>query len=499
MLLNIPVDVDNTKPIYLQIADHVTALAVSGQLMAGTRLPPSRTLAEQLTVHRSTIVNAYEELKARGVIEARQGSGSTIATGLQVQKPAQLRPIHYSDHPQNLMNIMWDTNRVEGMISLALGAPADELMPVDDFEAMRARALRRDRARAYNYEDPAGHEPLRRAIATDLGRHGVLVSPDDVVVTFGAGDALTMAARLFGRRDDPVLTEAPAYFSSVLNLKRMGYEVLGFKLGAEGPDWEDLSATLRYTQMACPDAPFRRPRFVTVNPDHQNPTGLHWSMPERHRFVRLTSELEMQVIEDGAYRDLTYDGAQLVPLRALDPSIVYIGTFSKTLMPGLRIGYVVASGPLREQFITLRRIASCGGSGVTERALADYMTSGMYETHLTRIQGEYRTRRDAMCEALQTYFPRDAQWSCPNGGFFVWVQLPPDVPVMEVFRMMMERGIVIAPGSLFYPAEDNPQNALRLSFARHTPDTLRYAVKKIGECINSIVRHNQRLGDAKTP
>ncbi|MCU0466226.1 MAG: hypothetical protein MUF38_16880, partial [Anaerolineae bacterium] len=110
---------------------------------------------------------------------------------------------------------------------------------------------------------------------TDLGRHGVLVSPDDVVVTFGAGDALTMSARLFGRRDDPVLTEAPAYFSSVLNLKRMGYEVLGFKLGAEGPDWEDLSATLRYTQMACPDAPFRRPRFVTVNPDHQNPTGLY--------------------------------------------------------------------------------------------------------------------------------------------------------------------------------------------------------------------------------
>ncbi|MCU0476183.1 MAG: PLP-dependent aminotransferase family protein [Anaerolineae bacterium] len=489
-MLNMPVDVDNTKPIYLQIADHITALAQSGQLGAGFRLPPSRALAEQLTVHRSTIVNAYEELKARGVVEARQGSGSTIASGLQVHTSAPMRPtVPYSDHPQHLMNVMWDTNRVEGMLSLSLGAPADELMPVDDFEAMRARALRRDRARAYNYEDPAGHEPLRRAIASDLGRHGVLVSPDDVVVTFGAGDALTMAARLFGRSDDPILTEAPAYFSSVLNLKRMGYEVLGFKLGAEGPDWDDLAGVLRGTQMASPQARLRRPRFVMVNPDHQNPTGLHWAMGERHRFMRLASEMDMQIIEDGAYRDLTYDGSPLVPLRALDPSVLYIGTFSKTLMPGLRIGYVVASGPLREQFITLRRIASCGGSGVTERALAAFITNGMYEAHLERIRGEYRVRRDAMCEAMQHYFPPEVQWRVPNGGFFMWVRLPEHVPAMELFRMLMERGIVIAPGSLFYPSEDNPQNAIRMSFARYNPDTLRYAVKKIGECIVSLLRH----------
>jgi len=492
MLLNIPVDVENTKPIYLQIADHVTALAQSGQLSSGVRLPPSRTLAEQLTVHRSTIVNAYEELKSRGVIEARQGSGSTIAAGLQVQKVLQPRNIQYLDHPNSLMNIMWDTNRAEGILSLALGAPADELMPVDDFEAMRTRALRRDRARAYNYEDPAGHEPLRRAIAADLGRHGVLVSPDDVVVTFGAGDALTMSARLFGRTPDPILTEAPAYFSSILNLKRMGYDVMGFKLAKEGPDWGHLSEMLRQTQVAHTDAVTRRPRFVMVNPDHQNPTGLHWAMSERHKFVRLASELDMQIIEDGAYRDLTYDGAPLVPLRALDPGVLYIGTFSKTLMPGLRIGFVVASGPLREQFISLRRIASCGGSGVTERALADYLTSGLYEAHLSRIQCEYRIRRDAMSEALQAYFPSDAQWSCPSGGFFIWVNLPPEVPVMEVFRMTMERGIVVAPGTLFYPDETNPQNAIRLSFARHNPDTLRYAVRKIGECINSILKHGAR-------
>jgi GntR family transcriptional regulator/MocR family aminotransferase len=491
-MLNIPLEVDNTKPIYLQIADHITALAQSGQLMAGARLPPSRALAEQLSVHRSTIVNAYEELKARGVIEARQGSGSIVMPGLRVHQPAVVRPTQYSDHPQHLVNVMWDTNRAEGMLSLALGAPADELMPVDDFEAMRARALRRDRARAYNYEDPAGYEPLRRAIAADLGRHGVLVSPDDVVVTFGAGDALTMAARLFGTTQDPVLTEAPAYFSSVLNLKRMGYSVLGFKLGVEGPDWDDLTGTLRQTQIAHPDALLRRPRFVMVNPDHQNPTGLHWSMPERYRFVRMAGELDMQIIEDGAYRDLTYDGAPLVPLRALDPGVLYIGTFSKTLMPGIRIGYVVASGPLREQFITLRRIASCGGSGVTERALADYLTIGLYEAHLERIRAEYRLRRDAMHEAMCAYFPPEVLWTCPAGGFFIWARLPESVPAMELFTMMMERGIVIAPGSLFYPAENNPQKAIRFSFARHTPDTLRYAIKKIGECIYSILRYGAR-------
>lgn len=485
-MLMIPVDVDNTKPIYLQIADHITTLAGSGQLAAGFRLPPSRQLAEQLQVHRSTVVNAYEELKARGVIDAMQGSGSFIADGLAVAPRPLPAVIPMVDEPEEVVNMLWRFNRADGVISLALGLPADELMPIETFEAARSRALRRDRAAALNYEDPCGYDPLRAAIAAELGKRGAVVDPADVIVTIGAQDALNMTARALATFGDTVLTEAPGFFLYTMSLKRMGYNVLGYGVEQEGPEWDSLAAALRQTTVGGKDEVLARPRFVMASPDNQNPTGSHWSMAERYRFVKAMNELDLQIIEDATYTDLSYDNQTTVPLRALDPDVIHIGTFSKSIMPALRIGWVVARGALRDQLVTHRNIACGSAYGLAQRAMAELLTTGQYDEHLARVRAEYRVRRDALCDALNEYMPPEVTFVRPQGGFYVWLSLPDSVPSSTLFKLALERGIAVAPSDVFYPGRG--ANAVRLSFARYNADTLRYAAKRLGEIIKSMMR-----------
>lgn len=485
-MLMIPVEVENTKPIYLQIADHITQLASSGQLAAGFRLPPSRQMAEQLQVHRSTVVNAYEELKARGVLDAMQGSGSFIAAGLAITPSRVPAVVPATDEPEEVVNMLWRVNRADGVISLALGLPADELMPIEMFEAARARALRRDRAAALNYEDPSGYEPLRAAIASELGKHGAVVDPADVIVTIGAQEGFNLTARALATAGDTVLAEAPGFFLYTMSLKRLGYNVLGYGLETDGPEWDSLAGALRRTTVGGHNEVLARPRFVMSSPDNQNPTGAHWSMAERHKFVKAMDELELQIIEDATYIDLNYDGQATVPLRALCADVIHIGTFSKSMMPALRIGYIVARGALREQLITLRNIACGSAYGLAQRAMTEILTSGQYEQHLERVRAEYRVRRDALVDALTEYMPPEVTFERPGGGYYVWLNLPDRVPSSLFFKRALERGIAVAPASVFFPMA--PTNSIRLSFARYNADTLRYAAKRLSELVKSMMR-----------
>lgn len=491
-MLMIPVDVQSTRPIYLQIADHITSLARSGQLAPGTRLPASRMLADQLQIHRSTVVNAYEELKARGLIDAQQGSGSYIADTVRdfalVRKPAQAP--QGMTQPENLVAELWRLSQADGVISLALGMPDDELIPVETFEQARMRVLRRDRGQAFNYEDPQGYYPLRRAIAADLARHGIVTEPENIIVTWGAQEAVSLSARAFAAFGDWALLEAPSYFSSLFNLHRMGFNLLGFTLGEEGPNWQSLADALKVANCDdCDsgDALSKRPRFTCVVPDHHNPTGIRWSMAERHRFLRLMAQLDIAVIEDATYRDLTYDGVPHLPLRALEPDVLYAGSFSKSLMPGIRVGFLVAQGRMRDQLVTLKTLTCGSGESLGQRTLTEYLTCGDYAAHLERIVPIYRRRRDAMLDALAKFFPPEIHWNQPTGGYFIWVTLPDSIPVERVFQEALERGVAVAPAPAFY-TQAPVSNAIRLAFSRHSEATLVHAVRLLGNLLTSMLR-----------
>lgn len=482
----IPVDTASSRPIYLQITDHIAALARRGQLGAGDRLPPSRVLAEHLHVHRSTVVNAYDELKARGILEARHGSGHYIAAGLF--DPAQTRPLLPPTLPlaataEQVLTDLWRINQVDGLISLALGIPADELVLVDAFEQARQRVLRREGGRALVYAEPQGYSLLRQAIAHDLARHGIRVDRDDILVTCGAQEALSLVARALSMPGDTALVEVPTFFGTLASLAHLGVQISGFGLTTSGPDW-----TMLTQQYACAST---HPRFVAVTPDYHNPTGICWTLAERQQFVQWAEHHDLPVVEDATYRDLGFDGPPLPPLRALDDEVIYVGSFSKSLIPGLRIGFVVANGRLRDHLLTLKQITSGSGESLGQRTLAEFLRTGAYARHLHHVTSVYRQRRDTLLAALEASCPRGIHWTTPAGGFYTWLTLPPHIATAAVFQGCLEEGVVIAPATVFYPpqvATGVIAQTLRLCFARYADTVLDDAVRRVGAVLNRLDR-----------
>jgi DNA-binding transcriptional MocR family regulator len=482
----IPIDPNAAKALYLQIADHITRLARLGVLKSGKQLPPTRALAEQLRVHRSTVINAYEELKARGVIEARQGSGSYIAAWLNEQtiaiqpsSPAMLT------NSEDLIAELRRLNWAEGVISLGYGPPADELMPVEDFDRARRKVLRRDGVKTANYEMPQGYLPLRQAIAMHLAGHGIQVDPDDVIVTAGALEGVSLVARVLAAPGDTALIELPQYFGNWTNLVYQGLNLAGFELFESGPDWASLSHSIGAARV--------RPRFVFVTPDHQNPMGIRWGMPQRYQFLKTVNEYDLPIVEDATYRDLTYDGPPHLPLRALDTEVIYVGTFSHSLMPGLRIGFVVCGGRLRDHIVRLKAATSGPGETLNQRALADYLASDEYARHLERILPAYRSRRDSLLEALHGYFTAEIRWTYPAGGFFVWVWLPAGLSPQELFSRALKSGVSLAPAAAFYPGQAT-QNAFRLAFSRYPEEVLTRGAMILGRLLEVMLKNQSQGG-----
>jgi DNA-binding transcriptional MocR family regulator len=226
--------------------------------------------------------------------------------------------------------------------------------------------------------------------------------------------------------------------------------------------------------------------------------GIRWGMPQRYQFLKTINEHDVPIVEDGTYRDLTYDGLPHPPLRALDTEVIYVGTFSHALMPGLRLGFVVCGGRLRDHIVQLKAASSGPCETLNQRALADFIASGEYARHLERIVPVYRARRDSLLEALQTYFPPETRWTYPAGGFFIWVWLPENLSPQVLFSRALKSGISIAPAAVFYPGQPT-QNAFRLAFSRYPEEVLARAAMILGRLLEAMLKDNRRGGQSGQP
>ncbi|MFD3166956.1 PLP-dependent aminotransferase family protein [Herpetosiphon sp. NSE202] len=477
-MLAIPLNPNLAKPLYLQIADHVTALARSGQLQPEQRLPSSRQLAEQLNLHRSTVVTAFDELRARGIIQALHGSGSYICVGVfdqALQAPATSSLTAPALGNDQLIAELWRLNHAEGMISLALGVPAPDMFPSQRFALLQQRIARRDPQAAWNYTHPQGFYPLRQAIAHDLARHGIQTSAEQLIITNGANEAINLVTQALAVAGDNGLIEEPSFHTTLLNLQQAGIGLAGFGIDQQGPHWASLEAALGQRS--------KHPRFVLVTPDFHNPSGMRWNSAQRYQFLNWANQQAIPIIEDATYSDLGLTGPSQPALRAFDSSVIYLGSYSKSLMPGLRIGFIVANGLLLQQLVSLKTITSGSNESFSQQILAEYLHAGEYHEHVEWVTSIYQRRRDALLNAVQRYLPSEVQATVADGGFYSWLSLPAEQPIMPLFQRALQRGVVIFPGQAFYlnqPAEQN--NCIRLCFARYPEDVLTHGVRLLGSC-----------------
>lgn len=484
--MRIPLDRTGDEPLYRQIQRFLREQIQAGNLPADARLPATRELAASLGVSRVTVTNAYAELEAEGFVWRKLGSGTfVVPLADALPRPADGRALARDWPPwqQQPSDQGWVSAQRElaqlmapadhpNLISFVGGVGAARLFPRDEFRKAIGAVLRENGPDALDYGDPAGHPPLRATIAHILTRQGIPAHPDNVLITSGAQQALALVAHLLLRPGDAVLIESPTYIGAIALFRSLGVRLLGVPVDAQGMQVEQAEDLLRTA----------RPRLIYVVPTFHNPTGTCMSGQRRRRLIALADRYDVPILEDDFAAELRYDGRAQPALKALDPGgrVIYVSTFSKVLMPGIRVGLLVAEGPVYERILAYKQTQDLATCNLVQRALDAYITLGRYQAHLRRVCRQYRRRRDAMLEALGRYMPAGTRWQTPQGGLFLWLQLPGGLSADELHARAGEEGVSFAPGSLFFPGK-RPRSYLRLNLVTNPVERLVEGIRRLGK------------------
>ncbi|MCL6648199.1 MAG: PLP-dependent aminotransferase family protein [Chloroflexi bacterium] len=441
-----------------------------GELLPGTRLTPERQLAAQLGVSRTTVINAYRELEARGYIRGQVGRGTYVCA---VPGPGaaplawQAKLAWAVQHPADpLLGGLLQVASQPAMVSFALGAPALEEVP-HRLPELLADALARDPAARWH--GPAEGQPvLRQALAARLR-----VRAEEVMVVSGASQGLDLLCRCLVERGESVLVERPVNRVALQVFAAAGARLVGWDFPrADSEQLEDL--ILRY-----------RPKLLYTNPTYQNPTGQSLSLAQRKELLALAVRYQLPVIEDDAYRELGLLGSPPPSLRALDDwgIVVSLGTFSKLLGPGLRVGWVVAAPALVRQLAQLRLRSDLHTSNVLQLALAELLRTGALDWHVRRLRSVHRERLETMVRAIARDVPRGAlRFRPPEGGIFLWCRLGPGLDASRLLTRGLAMGVLIAAGPLFYP-DGGGREEVRLCFASCPPPAIEEGIRRLGQAI----------------
>jgi DNA-binding transcriptional MocR family regulator len=478
------IDLESDVPVYRQIVDGVRAAALDGRLRSGHRLPATRDLARQLGVNRNTVVAAYETLAEEGRVRSHTGKGTFLVSrpgAADVADRGETRTWFHAFSRaadgaaqgglQAIFAMVVDPGTA---ISFVGSYPAEELIPVGTFRESLAHALDRHGVEALAYGPTAGHTPLRETIAHGMRARGMPATADDVLVTNGAQQALEIVFRAFVDPGDAVAIEEPTYTGALSVLGALGARVVGIPTDEEGIRPDLLAIAIER----------HRPRLIYVQPTFQNPTTRVTTESRRRELLALASRYRCPIVEDDWAGDLRFEGEDLPTLHALDAGqhVIYLSTFSKKLMPGLRLGWVCGPPPVMERLIELKRLQDCGTSPLLQIALDDFLREGGLERHLRLVRPAYRARRDSMLDALDRHFPESARWERPLGGLFVWVRLSPAVDGDDLFVAAKQRGVLYSRGELFH-SDGSGGSSLRLTYSAVSEAQIAEGVAILGRLI----------------
>jgi len=464
-----------------QIVAQIQGLIERGALRRGERLPSTRQLADQLGLHRSTVAAAYQELWALGLLEGRPGAVHRVrAPGAQAtQAPASGEAFPWASRLAHLGRPAPGTARGEGQISFLDFAMDPRLMPVEAFSRSLRAVLRRHGAGAMGYGDPRGQAGLRALIAERLGRHGVQAGPEEVLVTFGAQQALELALRGLTRPGDAVLVESPTYSQFLRLLQLLGLRALPMPEGPGGPDLAALDALVAR----------ERPALCYVMPSFQNPTGRCLGPGEREGLLALCARHGLPILEDGFTEEMKYFGRPILPLKALDRTglVVYVGTFSKVLFPGLRLGWLAAPEPCVAALTALRAAGELGPSPLLQEALDHFIRTGQFDQHMARLHRRFRRRMETAHAALRRELdPARVAWEAPDGGYLVWLRVEGVDPSLDLEAALAREGVLVRDGRAFYPGGTAPARALRLSISNLDEAEIELGIRRLGRALAAL-------------
>ncbi|MEH7346279.1 PLP-dependent aminotransferase family protein [Bacillus sp. JJ1532] len=468
-------------PLHKQIADFMKEKISNGEWTIGYKLPPQRTLAKVLEVNRSTIVTAFDELTAEGLIEGKSGSGTRVINNtwnlLATSSPPDWSSYVKSGiHKPNLPTIQ-EINHAEfipNIIRLGTGELSPDLLAGRSmkqiFEKLSMKEL------SYGYEEPKGLLPLREEISNYLKTIGIEASPSSILIVSGALQALQLISVGLLHKGSTVLTEKPSYLHSLHVFESAGMRLVGIPLDKEGIKVNDIPQYKKLNKAAL---------LYTI-PSFQNPTGTLMTVERRNQLLNKCQQEQLPLIEDDVYRELWFEERPPNPVKAFDKNglVLYLGSLSKTLSPGFRIGWVVGPEPVIEHLADIKMQTDYGSSSLSQWAAVEWFSSGLYDQHLNEIRKQLKIRRDFTLNILNKYFSNLATWEKPKGGFYVWIRLIPPISIRKLFETALAEGILLNPGNIYDIQADQ---YLRISYSFASLSNLEDGLRRLSMIVRRLI------------
>lgn len=487
---SIPITLDKTapEPIYRQLIRAIRDQIILGALRPGARLPPTRDLAEALGISRISVVNAYAELQTLGLLDAYPGRGTFVAGASgEHADPRALPSIAANPIAQSMHRLAGRP----GIIAFSGGAPAEEFLPVAAIRRSIEAVLERDGAAAVAYEETEGYPPLRATVSAYMSSLGIRCTPEQVLITGGCQQALDLAVQALLSEGDVILTTNPTYLGmlDIARIRRAG--VVGVPVDAQGMRVDLLEPILEA----------HRPRLIYIAPTHHNPTGTVMPVHRRRQLLRLAAAAGIPILEDGVYQELGYGAEPPPPLKALDEDgiVIHASGFSKTVLPGTRIGYLIAEGQSWERTLRVKQAADICTPGLNQRAMHHFLESGALIGHLEHVRRACRERLSAALDAASRHLPAGTRWSEPTGGVYLWLELPHDGPTAaELYVTAIQHGVAFAIGAMFYTDPDAPGSAFfcRLNVAAQPPEQIEEGMRRLGAAWRELMHSYSPHGGA---
>ena len=504
--MRIEMNKDKKIPAYRQIYEQVKRQIQCGELVSGDVLPPERKLAELLGVNRTTVLNAYRELKADGLIASHVGQGTIVCSGYDSSEKSVITIPRGNEPPWQqlfstssaafeshiLKDLLTLANRKD-IITFATGIASADSGPLEIFRGIENEILEKKDLRGLLHAPTEGFRSFRVKLCQMMQRRGVSTDPEEVMVVSGSQQGIDILARVLLDPGDVVIVEDPSYFPAITAFRAVGARVIGIPLDEYGMRTDLLEEALQR----------HRPKLIYTIPTHQNPTGIDMSLTRRRELISLSDRYRTLILEDDAYGELCYEGTPPPTLKSMDTEgyVIYLSTFSKAVYSGLRIGWMVAHKRVIRRCVSAKQTMDLHSASLSQWVLEPFLGQD-FVAHIEKMRVEYRQKRDLMVQTLEHWAPPGSSWNCPSGGYYVWMTLPSDIDINLLVKKAADKGVAFVPGYAFY-LDQRLTGELRLNFTgasiAEIPEGIRRLCSAMNEAMDEHKTHAATSGIEFSP
>jgi DNA-binding transcriptional MocR family regulator len=440
----------SSPPVYKQLANGLLELIENGTLKPESKLPPIRIMASALKLNNITVVNAYKYLENKKVVYSQTGSGTYVSGFIKKELPTPILSLsEFRDE---------DVKNASLAINFANSATSPELFPVNEFKELFNQVLERDRGDAFNYTDVCGYKPLRMTMCDYLSRFGIKTTYDKIQIVSGAQQGLDIISKAILRTGDTVFVESPTYYGAIGSFLAHGAQIIDVPIQKDGIDIEKLEDLLK----------IYRPKFIYIMSYYQTPTCYSYSLDKKKKLLEIAYKYDTYIIEEDNQSDFNYTDNDIIPLKALDyrSKVIYIKTFSKILMPGLRLGLMVLPKKIIEVSLSAKYISDITTSGFIQRAFDLYIRSDNFYKHIEFMKTHYQAKYERLTALVDDRLSPYLSFEHPNGGLSLWLELKnkEETSSQKLCKELADVGVILIPSTVFSKNnEDLP--FIRMCFA----------------------------------